>query len=211
MNRITRVRVLSQPLLANLTRAQAVMACDVGTLYAAAAMLAAGQPMTTAQVATLNAVRDVLGLTEVITTSPERSAQDRTLAARSVAAIADSTAVEQRHLIASTVVNTLRAEEWTVTVIDCGAPDRYTGIEATRGTENLVAAVGPGELLADLAGSHDRGAVVDSLIQGLREVGCAVTVDDDMPDDGGGGTLFSLPGGPALAHRIQPGIRLIAG
>lgn len=232
MSRTTRVRVLSQPLVATLTRAQAVMACDVGTLYCAAAMIAAGQPITSDQVATLNAVRDVLGLSEVITTSPVTLGQGRTLAARSVAAIADSTAVEQRHLIASTLVNALKAENWTVTVIDGGAPDRYTGIEATRGTEHLVAAVGPGELIADHAGAHDGSAIVDCLTQGLREVGCAVSVDDDSggPDDGQGGTLFSLRGAPTRAHAIQaslrhevsrtepakrrtapPGIRLIAG
>lgn len=226
MSRTTRVRVLSQPLVATLTRAQAVMACDVGTLYSAAAMIAAGQPITSAQVATLNAVRDVLGLAEVITTSPATRGQDRALAARSVAAIADSTATEQRHLIASTLVNTLKAENWTVTVIDGGPPDRYTGIEATRGTEHLIAAVGPGELIADHAGAHDGSAIVDCLTQGLREVGCAVAVDDDGHD----GTLFSLRGGPTRAHAIQaslrhevswpppekrrtarPGIRLIAG
>jgi len=179
------------------------MACDVDTLYGASAMIAAGQPMTSAQVATLNAVRDVLGLTEVITASPATSAQDRTLAARSVAAIADATAVEQRHLIASTVVNTLKTENWTVTFIDGGAPDRYTGIEATRDTEHLIAAVGPGELIAEHAGAHDRGAVVDSLVQGLCEVGCDVAVDDDVPADGLGGTLFSLRGGPTRAHAIQ--------
>lgn len=213
MSKTTRVRILSQPLRANLTRAQAVMACDVGTLYSAAATIAAGQALTSTQVATLNAVRDVLSLGQVaaarlvLPASSVLSAPDRKLAAQSAAALADAAAVEQRGLIASTVVNTLKAENWTVTVVDGGSPDRYTGIEATRGTEHLIAAVGPGELIADQAGAHDCGATVDTLTDGLREVGCAVTVCDDVPHDNSGGTLFALPARPTRAHAVQASLR----
>ena len=69
-------------------------------------------------------------------------------------------AIEQRALIAEATRNALVSEGWTVTMIDGGAADRYTGIEATRGTEHLLAAVGADELIADQAGAHDCAATV---------------------------------------------------
>jgi hypothetical protein len=211
MSRTTRVRILSQPLLATLTRAQAVMACDIASLHGAAATIAAGATLTNGQVATLNSVQDVLGAGAALRVTPTMSAPDRAMLAVSVAEMADAVAVQQRSLVASTVVNTLRAESWTVTVVEGDSPDRYTGIEATRGTEHLIAAVGPGELLADQAGAHDCGATVDTLAAGLREVGWDITVTDDVPHDGTGGTLYALPGGPTKAHAVQASLRHDAG
>lgn len=207
MSKTARVRLVSRPLLANFTRAQTVLACDVTMLYSAAATIAAGQPLTEAQVATINSVSDALALDEATQLSSAIPVSDRKRVAKSVEATADAAAVEQRRLLASTVVNTLRAENWIVTIVDGGYPDRYTGIEATRGAEHLVAAVRPGEMITDQASGHDGDETVEALAQGLREVGCAVSVDEGVPRDGGGGTLFSLRGGPTHAHAVQASLR----
>jgi hypothetical protein len=164
------IHLVSQPNLSGLSRAQAVLACDVGSLYA------------------------------------------------TDAALARAVAVEQRRLIASTTANTLMAANWTVTVVGGGAPDRYTGIEATRGTEHLLAAACYGELIVDQAGVDDRGAG-DDLVEGLRQVGATVaagtvaagTVAAGTVAAGAGDrairTLYGLSGGPSLAHAIQAGLR----
>src|SRR5260370_13102833 len=207
MGRTTRVRVLSKPLVASLTRAQAVMACAVSMFYSAAAMLAAGQTLTDAQVGTLNAVTDMLGLGQVLGCAPAAAAPDPKMVATSIAAMADATVVEQRGLLASTIVNTLMADNWTVTVVDGGDPDRYTGIEATRGTEHLIAAVGPDELTVDQVGAHDCGGTVDVLVEGLLEIGCALMIADDTPHKGSGGPVYALEGGPTLAHATPLSVR----
>jgi hypothetical protein len=116
-------------------------------------------------------------------------------------------AIEQRTLIAETTRNALASEGWTVTMIDGGAADRYTGIEATRGTEHLLAAVGADELIADQAGAHDCAATVEVIAGGLRAIGATPTVTDDVPHDGQGGTLYAIQGGPTQAHAIAATLR----
>jgi hypothetical protein len=221
MRNATRVRVVSQPLAASLTRAQTLLACDVAALYRTAAALAAGQPAAGADLAMLHAVGEVLSCNPaelVIHVQPDPDKAPAVPTARAALAIADGAAVEQRGLLASTIANTLMAANWTVTVVDGGAPERYTGIEATRGTEHVIVGVGAGELIADQASSDDRW-VVDVLIEGLREIGCAVAIAEDPAGPGSGGSLYALRGGPSLAHAIQallpgserPVIQLAAG
>ncbi len=206
MSRTSRIHILSRPLHTDLTRAQALLACDVGSLYRAAAAIAAGAMPTRDQVQAFNAVHEALGGTAPIGPGPAMAREDRALLAASVAMLADTAAVRQRSMLASTVAHTLQAEGWTVTVIDAGGPDRYAGIEATRGTEQLVAAAGPGELIADQAGLHECGATVEVLASGLQEIGCAVAITDDVSQDGDG-ALFALPGGPTRAHAVQASLR----
>src|SRR5438105_274435 len=98
-------------------------------------------------------------------------------------------AIEQRALIAEATRSALVGEGWTVTMVDGGGADRYTGLEATRGTEHLLAAVGSDELIADQAGAHDCAATVEVIADGLRAIGATPTVTDDVPHDGQGGTL----------------------
>jgi hypothetical protein len=116
-------------------------------------------------------------------------------------------AIEQRALIAEATRNVLISEGWTVTMIDGGAADRYTGIEATRGTEHLLAAVGADELIADQAGAHDCAATVEMIAGGLRAIGATPTVTDDVSHDGQGGTLYAIQGGPTRAHAIAAALR----
>jgi hypothetical protein len=209
MSRTTRVRVrvISQSLLASFTRPQAVMTCDVGSLYGAAAAIAAGTTLTSTQVSALEAARQVLGGGASIAAARGMSAHDRTLLAQSVSAMADAAATEQRGLVAATLATTLRADNWIVTVVDGGDPDRYTGIEATRGTEHLVAAVGPGELITDQAGAHDCDATVDTIVTGLQAIGWSAAIADDVRHDGTGGSLYALSGGPTKAHAVQATLR----
>ncbi len=166
MSRAIWIRLVSQPGRPGLSRAQAVLACNVESLYAADA------------------------------------------------ALARAVAVEQRRLIASTIANTLMAANWTVTVVDGGAPDRCTGIEATRGTEHLLAAACYGDLVVDQAGADDRGAG-DDLVEGLRQVGGTVVAGTAVAGQAAAagtgdraiGTLYGIRGGPSLAHAIQAGLR----
>jgi hypothetical protein len=215
MSRAAWIQVLSQPLAVSLTRAQTVLACDVGSLYAAAAMLGSGGSLTGDQLAMLSSVREVLArdsaeLVIHAPPEPDPAPGPGAITASQASAIADAAAVEQRGLLASTVANTLMAANWTVTLVDGGPPDRFTGIEATRGTEHLVLGVGHGVLIVDQAGVDDRDAV-EVLAEGLREIGCVVAVPDEGPGErpdegpgeGQGRTLYALRGGPSLAHAIQ--------
>ena len=207
----TWLRVLSQPLTADLTRAQALLACDVDALYAVAQAVTAGHPLASPQLALLAAVREVLSFdpAELVIHLPPQSAagQDTDqLTGQEVAAIADVAAVGQRGLIASTITNTLLAENWTVTLVEGGPPERFTGIEATRATEHLLVGVGYGEFIADEAGAGERGAI-ESLIEGLRETGCVVARTDAEPAGEPRRTLYALRGGPSLAHAIQSLLR----
>jgi hypothetical protein len=120
---------------------------------------------------------------------------------------ADQVVIQQRTLIAETTRATLASEGWTVTVVDGGDADRYTGIEATRGTEHLVAAIGADDLIADQAGAHDCSATVDTITAGLTAIGATTTVVDDDPHDGQGGSLYALDGGPTKAHAIAATLR----
>jgi hypothetical protein len=119
-------------------------------------------------------------------------------------------AIEQRALIAEATRSALVSEGWTVTMVDGGAADRYTGIEATRGTEHLVAAVGADELLADQAGAHDCAATVGVIAGSLRAIGATPTLTDDVPHDGQGGSLYAIHGGPTRAHAIAATLRRAA-
>ncbi len=216
MSRATFVRILSQPLTPSLTRAQAMLACDVGSLYAAAGALAEGKPLSGSQLLALHAVRELLSsdpadLVVHPAAEPEGTLAASVLTTPEAAAIAEAAAVEQRRLLASTVVNTLMAANWTVTVVAGEAAGQYTGIEASRGIEHLIAGVSHGELIVDQAGTQDRDAV-EEIIEGLREIGCVVALADG-PAEESGGLLYALtsaaPGGqtprgePSLAHAIQ--------
>lgn len=207
MSRTTRVRILSQRLLNCLTSDQAVMTVDVDALNAAAATVAAGAALTGAQRTMLTSAQHALGTAAPLTGGATMSTQARTQLAAGITALADTAAIGQRARIAAAVTSTLRREGWLVTVVEGGEPDRYTGIEATRGSEHLVAAAGAGELIADQAGAHDCAATVQALAAGLRQTGCAIEITDDTPHDGAGGTLYSLPGGPTRAHAVQASLR----
>lgn len=202
----THVRIISQPLLDSLTRPQAIMSCDVRSLYAAAAAVTAGATLTNGQSGALETVWQVLGGSAPIRVRPDLPAADRGPLARSIELLADSAAAEQRRLVTTTVANTLEAEDWTVTVVHGGPPGHYAGIEATRASEHLIVAVGPGELVVDQSGARDCGATVDMIINGLREIGWT-TVIADAPHDGSGGSLYVLPGGPTRAHAVQASLR----
>jgi hypothetical protein len=114
---------------------------------------------------------------------------------------------QQRATLAEVVCATLDRGDWTVTVVDASEPDGYVGIEATRGSEHLLAAVGADELITDQAGSHDCAATVESIVSGLREAGAAVSVTDDVPHDGSGGSLYAIAGAPSRAHAIAATLR----
>jgi hypothetical protein len=182
VNRTTRVRLLSQPLLDNFTPAQTILACDVAALHAAAGKIEAGQLLTEAQVVTINSVNEALGLDhlpdDLLKIMAASTLAERKLMAARVETTADSAAVEQCRLLASTVVNALRAENWAVTVVDGGNADRHTGIEASRGCEHLVMAVKPGEVLADQASVDEADEVIAALAECLRDIGCAVIFTD---------------------------------
>jgi hypothetical protein len=119
-------------------------------------------------------------------------------------------AIEQRTLIAEATRSALVGEGWTVIMVDGGTADQYTGIEATRGTEHLLAAVGADELIADQAGAHDCAATVEVIAGSLRAIGATPTLTDDVPHDGQGGTLYAVRGGPTRAHAIAATLRLAA-
>jgi len=120
---------------------------------------------------------------------------------------ADQQAIQQRAVLAETTRAALATEGWTVTVVDGDGADSYTGIEATRGTEHLVAAVGANDLIADQAGAHDCAATVEAITAGLRAIGATATVTDDVAHDGNGGSLYAVPGGPTKAHAIASSLR----
>jgi hypothetical protein len=124
---------------------------------------------------------------------------------------ADRQAIQQRALIAETTRAALADQGWTVTVVDGDGADSYTGIEATRGTEHLVAAVGADDLIADQAGAHNCVATVQAITEGLRAIGATATVTDDVPHDGNGGSLYAVPGGPTKAHAIARTLRRAPG
>lgn len=114
---------------------------------------------------------------------------------------------ERRAVLAEAATATLVAQGWTVTVAE-GDADHYTGIEATRGDEHLLAAVGADDLITDQAGAHDCAATMEAVFAGLRERGADVTVTDDVEHDGSGGSLYTVTGaGPTRAHAIAATLR----
>ncbi len=153
MSRTTRIRVLNLTLHHELTHGQEPLQGSGRTLGAQGAMTA--QAAMTA-----------------------RGAMN-TAAAMSAA---DQQAIQQRTLIAETTQAALASQGWTVTVVDGDGADRYTGIEATRGTEHLVAAVGADDLIADQAWrAPDCTATVEAITSALRAIGATATVTDDVP------------------------------
>ena len=178
MSRTTRIRVLNLTLHHELTHGQEPLQGSGRTLGAQGAMTA--QAAMTA-----------------------RGAMN-TAAAMSAA---DQQAIQQRTLIAETTQAALASQGWTVTMVDGDGADRYTGIEATRGTEHLVAAVGADDLIADQAGAHDCTATVEAITSALGAIGATATVTDDVPHDGQGGSLYTVPGGPTKAHAIARTLR----
>lgn len=114
---------------------------------------------------------------------------------------------QQRATLAEVVRATLDGEDWTVTVEDASQPDGYVGIEATRGSEHLLAAVGADELITDQAGAHDCAGTLESIVSGLRAAGVAASVTDDAPHDGSGGSLYAIASGPNRAHAIATTLR----
>jgi hypothetical protein len=178
MSRTTRVRVLNLDLHRALTHGPGVLQ-GTGRVLGAQGSMSAGAAM---------------------------SAMTAGAAVSSMSA-ADLLAIRQRTLIAETTRAALARQGWTVTVVDGGGADRYTGIEATRGTEHLVAAVGADDLIADQAGAHDCAATVDAITAGLEAIGATAAVVDDVPHDGQGGSLYALDGGPTKAHAIAATLR----
>jgi len=207
MSRTTRLRVLNLSILDHLTREQAVMAVDVHALHACAATIAAGAALTSTEAMAAATAQRAFGTPGMLTASASMSIPARAQLAATVTTMADTAAVEQRTRIATAVATALKGQDWTVTVVDGGSPDRYTGIEATRGTEHFVAAVGAGELIADQAGAHDCDATVDAVAESLRQIGTTVQVIQDVPHDGSGGSLYAISGGPTRAHAIQASLR----
>lgn len=148
----------------------------------------------------------ILGPQHAITASAAMTAHGAMNTAAAMSA-ADQQAIQQRTLIAETTRAALASQGWTVTVVDGDGADRYTGIEATRGTEHLVAAVGADDLIADQAGAHDCAATVEAITAGFRAIGATATVVDDVPHAGQGGSLYAVPGGPTKAHAIARTLR----
>jgi hypothetical protein len=208
MSRTTRLRVLNLSILSHLTREQAVMAVDVQALHACAATISVGATLTGAETMAVSVAQRAFGAPGMLTASTSMSAPARAQLAATIATMADTAAVEQRSRIATAVATVLRNQDWTVTVVDGGAPDRYTGIEATRGTEHFVAAAGAGELIADQAGAHDCDATVGAVAASLEQIGATVTVVQDVPHDGHGGSLYAISGGPTRAHAVQASLRM---
>jgi hypothetical protein len=202
VSRGARIRICGGP-LAGLSHAQAVLACDAAVLRSAAAVLALGGRLTSAQAAALRAAGALLADAP---TAPAVTA-GATSPSRLAAVIAEAVAVAQRDMVTAAVVTTLQAENWTVTVVAGSAPDRCTGIEASCGTGHVVVAVGAAELLADQAGPDDHRSVTDLLVQGLREVGWIAAVEDGIPPDRPYGSLYNLPGQPTRAHAVQASLR----
>jgi hypothetical protein len=198
----SRIRVVSEPAAAP-SHAQALMACDAALLRSVANAVAAGEQLTPAQASALRRADELLTDAPAAAKTMTRPAAG----ARLASAIADSVAVAQRDLLTAAVVTTLQAENWTVTVVAGSAPDRFTGIEASCGTGHLVVAVGAAELLADQACAHGSSAVIDLLVEGLREVGWAAAVDDSSPCDQCRVSLYALSGEPTRAHAVETSLR----
>jgi hypothetical protein len=114
--------------------------------------------------------------------------------------------VERRAVLAEATKAVLAAGGWTVTVVH-GDADHYTGIEATRSDEHLLAAVGANDLITDQVGAHDCAGTLDAILSGLRSDGAEVTVTNDVAHDGRGGSLYNLSGGPTRAHAIASTLR----
>jgi hypothetical protein len=208
MSRTTRMR-LDLSLLRKLTQDQAVMGVNTSALRAIADAVKTGTALSPGQIAEVTSAVDALGVPPLLGIGGSIAVAGRARLATAVSTLADNAAIQQRGRIAAAVTNTLKAEGWMVTVVDGGHPDRYTGIEATRNNEHLIAAVGPGELIADQAGAHDCAATADALAASLRELGGTVIITDDVPHDGTGGALYALPGGPTRAHAVQASLRAL--
>jgi hypothetical protein len=114
---------------------------------------------------------------------------------------------ECRAVLTAGASTVLAAEGWMVTVVE-GDADHYTGIEATRGDEHLLAAVGTDDLITDQTGAHDCAATLDAILSGLQAEGAEVAVTNDVPHDGRGGSLYAIDGGPTRAHAIASTLRL---
>lgn len=197
-----RIRVVSDP-AAGPSYAQQLMACDAALLRSSAEAVAAGEQLTPARASALRAAGELLGDAPAAAEMMTRAAAGIRLAT----VVAESVAVAQRDLVTAAVVTTLRAENWTVTVVEGSAPDRFTGIEASCGNGHVIVAVGAAELLASQACAHSSRFVIDLLVEGLREVGWAAAVDDSSACDRCRVSLYALPGEPTRAHAIQASLR----
>jgi hypothetical protein len=113
---------------------------------------------------------------------------------------------ERRAVLTAAATAVLADGGWTVTVVH-GDADHYTGIEATRGNEHLLAAVGADDLITDQAGAHDCTATLDAILSGLQADGAEVKVTNDVAHDGTGGSLYAIAGGPTRAHAIASTLR----
>jgi hypothetical protein len=198
--------MMSRVLFDSLTHPQAIMGMDVDALHAAADQIAAGAALTSAQTSAIEAAHHVLGGPGSLTAASRLPSADRAQMSAAVTALGDAAAIGQRTLITAAVTSALEDGGWTVTVVDGGDADRYSGIEATRDTEHLVAAAGAGELITDQSGARDCGGTVAVLTAALRRIGL-VTIANDIPHAGAGGTLYALDGGPTRAHAVQASLR----
>ena len=113
---------------------------------------------------------------------------------------------ERRAVLTAAATAVLADRGWTVTVVH-GDTDHYTGIEASRGDEHLLAAVGADDLITDQAGAHDCAATLDAILSGLRADGAEVKVTSEVAHDGRGGSLYAVAGGPTRAHAIAATLR----
>jgi hypothetical protein len=212
MSRTSRVRIVSQSLMAALT-ANGLMSVDVSGLRTLAADIATGHVPTPAQAGVVHAASRASSgarqpaLAALPANIAEAATADRQRAASRLWQLADDVAVEQRNRLADALTSALTADGWAVTTVDGGAPGRFTGVEATRGDEHLLAAVGAGELLADQAGAADCRRTLSRITDAVRGLGVDVAVIDDVEHDGSGGALYTLPGGPTRAHAIQASLR----
>jgi hypothetical protein len=204
MSRTTRVRLVDAQLQAALTGQHALMAVDCRVLSGIAQLVSSGCTLSASEQSLVSASAHVLADDGVLPLS-----QLPTLLADPVALreLADAAAVEQRQRVTVALETALADDAWLVTVVPGRTPDHFTGLEATRGDEHLVAALGAGEVVIDQSGAVDCLGTVAKLTAALAAIGCHVRVDDDVVHDGRGGPLYGLAGGPTRAHAVEAVLR----
>jgi hypothetical protein len=204
MSRSTRVRLVDARLQLALTGQHALMAVDCHVLWGIAELVSLGRTLSASQQSLVSASAQVLADDGVLPLTPVPTLLADPSALRE---LADAAAVEQRQRVTVALEAALADDAWLVTVVPGRSPDRFTGLEATRGDEHLVAALGAGEVVIDQSGAVDCLRTVAKLTEALATLGCHVRVDDDVEHDGRGGPLYGLPGGPTRAHAVESALR----
>lgn len=201
MSRTTRVRLVNTRLQGFLAGQNAVMAVDAGLLTGVADRVATGCSLSASEQDLVSVSAQVLMGEGLVVETP--ATPDLLQDPDAIRLLADIAVVEQRERIATVLDSTLRAAGWTVTVVPGREPQSFTGLEATRGDEHLLAALGAGEVITDQCGAVDCVATVSEIKEALREIGCELRLENDVVHDGGGGPLYGLHGGPSRAHAIE--------